>query len=111
MSFCRQQKSRIKESFGIKDFEAQFIHIRIFGGGGAGISFKEAMVWIGGGAHCVPILGAGSLDQFRIRSRIRIRIRMDTYMERDQFTGNGNHRRGSQPQPRIPPTKPQLKDT
>lgn len=44
MSFYRQQKSRIKESFGIKDFEAQFIHIRIFGGGGAGISFKEAMV-------------------------------------------------------------------
>lgn len=43
MSFYRQQKSRIKESFGIKDFEAQFIHIRIFGGG-AGISFKEAMV-------------------------------------------------------------------
>ncbi|KTG43838.1 hypothetical protein cypCar_00048309, partial [Cyprinus carpio] len=39
-----QQKSRIKESFGIKDFEAQFIHIRIFGGGGAGISFKEAMM-------------------------------------------------------------------
>ncbi|CAM4670643.1 unnamed protein product [Leuciscus chuanchicus] len=69
------------------------------------------MVWIGGGAHCVPILGAGSLDQFRIRSRIRLRIRMDTYMERDQFTGSGNHRRGSQPQPRIPPTKPQLKDT
>lgn len=29
MSFYRQQKSRIKESFGIKDFEAQFIHIRI----------------------------------------------------------------------------------
>lgn len=45
MSFYRQQKSRIKESFGIKDFEAQFIHIRICGGGGgAGISFKEAMV-------------------------------------------------------------------
>lgn len=44
MFFYRQQKSRIKESFGIKDFEAQFIHIRIFGGGGAGISFKEAMV-------------------------------------------------------------------
>uniref|UniRef100_A0A8C2EDR0 Splicing factor, arginine/serine-rich 1 n=1 Tax=Cyprinus carpio TaxID=7962 RepID=A0A8C2EDR0_CYPCA len=69
--------------------------------------FRSHEVWIGGGAHCVPILGAGSLDQFRIRSRIRIRIRMDTYMERDQFTGNGNHRRGSQPQPRIPPTKPQ----
>ncbi|KAF7697322.1 hypothetical protein HF521_005740 [Silurus meridionalis] len=48
------------------------------------------MVWIGGGTHCLPILGAGSLDQFRIRSRIRIRIRMDTYMEQDQFTGNGN---------------------
>ncbi|KAK2827025.1 hypothetical protein Q7C36_017951 [Tachysurus vachellii] len=48
------------------------------------------MVWIGGGTHCLPILGAGSLDQFRIRSRIRIRIRMDTYMEQDQFTGSGN---------------------
>lgn len=44
MSFYRQQRSRIKESFGITDFEAQFIHIRIFGGEGAGISFKEAMV-------------------------------------------------------------------
>jgi len=37
------RRAGFKESFGIKDFEAQFIHIRIFGGG-AGISFKEAMV-------------------------------------------------------------------
>ncbi|TRY57306.1 hypothetical protein DNTS_008897 [Danionella cerebrum] len=100
-----QQKSRIKQTFGVKDFEAQFIQIRKWEEEEEEQNSNEAMVWIG---SLCSVLGAGSLDQFRIR--IRIRIMMDAYMERDQFTGNGNRRRGTQPKSRIHLTKLHITD-